>query len=78
MAKYRVRRDLPDNTYTQVKATDLAECKRVLRSIKGKWDDVKAMGTFNGGEPFVTKLSAKKLVVTRGEDIVDQYVIERV
>lgn len=77
MASYRVRRDIPGNTYTQVKSTTLAECKRVLRSIRDKWNDLKNV-PFEDEEPFEVDLKAggRELVVTQGERVVDRYVVE--
>lgn len=74
--KYRVRRDLNGNTYTQLKSADLPECRRVLQSLKAKWDDL-ANTPLDDQEPFVAAIAGMKLVVRQGERIVDSYVIER-
>lgn len=79
MANYRVRRDLGENHYTMLKSSTLPECKRVVRSLKGKWDDVKDV-PMEGEEPFETNLKndGRELVVTQGERIVDRYIVEKV
>lgn len=77
MAKqYRVRRDLPDNSYVQVKSTTKEECKRVLRSLKDKWADLAKGEPFNGEDPYVVTLKGATLTVTQGERVVDRYVME--
>ena len=77
MSNYRVRRDLPNNSYVQLKSAPLAECKSVLQSIKRKWDDLRDVG-LDGSEPYVVELAkgGKELVVTQAERIVDRYIVE--
>lgn len=79
MANYRVRRDIPGNTYTQLKSATLAECKRVVKSIRDKWSDLKGV-PLDDEEPYEVDLKAggKELIVTQGERVVDRYVVERV
>lgn len=76
MSKYRVRRCLPGNDYVQLKSATMADCKALLKSIKGKWDDLAHMGSFGGGEPYETKIDKSNLIVLQGDRIVDKYVIE--
>lgn len=75
---YRVRRDIPGNTYTQLKSSTLKECKDALKSLKKKWDEVAKEGAFAEAEPYETKLAKKELVVSQGDRIVDRYVVEKV
>lgn len=76
MSSYRVRRDLPGNSYVQLKSATLPECKSVIKSIKAKWDDLRNVGIDE--EPYITELDkgGKKLIVTQGERVVDCYVVE--
>ena len=73
---YRVKRNLPDNSYVQLKSATLPECKSLLKSIRDKWEDLSDNGSAFGEEPFVVTLENNRLVVTRGERVVDEYVIE--
>lgn len=77
MAKHRVRRDIPGNSYTQLKAADLSDCKALLKSIKSKWDDLRGV-TWEDELPFQTELKTggKELVVMQGDKVVDRYVVE--
>lgn len=77
MSNYRVRRDLAENSYVQLKSATLAECKSVIKSIKAKWDDLRNVGIDE--EPYVTELAkgGKLLTVMQGERLVDCYVVER-
>ena len=76
--QYRVRRDLPNNDYVQVKATDLPECKRVMRSIYDKWRDLRDP-KWSEEEPFDVELTngGKLLEVYQGPRLVDRYIIEK-
>ena len=78
MSNYRVRRDIPGNSYTQLKSADLADCKALLKSIKGKWDDLKGIG-LDEEMPYSTQMMAggKELVVTQGDRVVDRYIVEK-
>lgn len=78
MPRYHVRRDIPNNTYVQVKSTDLPTCRAFLRSVKSKWDDLKNMPVSMGEEPYVTKLEKMKMTVTQDGKVVDMYVVEKV
>ena len=73
---YRVRRDLPDDSYVQLKATDLPTCKAFLRSISDKWRDLRDMPVAIGEEPYVVKLEKMQVMVSQGERIVDVYIVE--
>lgn len=75
---HRVKRNLPNNDYVQLKNATLAECRALLDSIEGKWNDVKENGVPFGEEPFVTERNKNSLTVTQGEKVVDNYVIEKV
>jgi len=75
---YRVKRDLPENSFVQLKSAPLAECKALLASLEQKWNDVKENGVAFGEEAFVVERSPQSLVVTRGNEVVDRYVIEKV
>lgn len=76
MSNYRVRRDLPNNSYVQLKSATLPECKRVLQSIKSKWDELRFVGIDE--EPYEIELvkGGKQLIVTQGERVVDRYIVE--
>jgi len=76
--KYRVRRDLPHDSYVQLKSSTLPECKAFLEKMQQTWANLGDMGTFGGREPFVASISGKVLTVTQGEKVVDRYVIEPV
>lgn len=76
MPNYRVRRDLPGNSYVQLKSSTLPECKALLKSLRDKWEDLADTGTFGGGQAYSVDLGGMALVVKQGEKIVDRYVIE--
>ena len=73
---YRVRRDLPDDSHVQLKATDLPTCKAFLRSISDKWRDLRDMPVAIGEEPYVVKREKMQVMVSQGERIVDVYIVE--
>ncbi|MCA1807842.1 MAG: hypothetical protein LC687_08365 [Actinobacteria bacterium] len=70
---YRVRRNIPGNTYVQLKSAPRSECKRVLRSLADKWEGVASLGF---GPPFSVELEANELIVEREGVVVDHYIIE--
>lgn len=74
---YRVKRKLPDNEYVQLKNADKEDCKQLLRSLKDKWNEVKDVGVAFGDDPFVVNLKRDTLTVTKGDRVVDQYIIEK-
>jgi len=74
---YRVKRKLPDNEYVQLKNADKEDCKELLRSLKNKWNEVKDVGVDFGDDPFVVSLKRDTLTVTKGDRVVDQYIIEK-
>lgn len=74
---YRVKRKLPDNEYVQLKNADKDDCKQLLRSLKDKWNEVKDVGVDFGDDPFVVELKRDTLTVTKGDRVVDQYIIEK-
>lgn len=75
---FRVRRDIPGNTYTQLKSSTLKECRDTLKGLKRKWDEVAAEGGFADGDPYKVDLTKQELVVSRGDRVVDRYVVEKV